>query len=89
YRGADQVVADRDESDAAAPPLGARLIDCDGVDAATLAEQRIGQFRGRWFLEAIKTRFGDWMFLSAENPWQTEMKTCRFETGGAPRTYAL
>ncbi|MBD3820316.1 MAG: peptidase S41 [Brevundimonas diminuta] len=64
YRGADQVVADRDESDAAAPPLGARLIDCDGVDAATLAEQRIGQFRGRWFLEAIKTRFGDWMFLS-------------------------
>ena len=89
YRGADQVVADRDESDAAVPPLGARLIDCDGVDAASLAEQRIGQFRGRWFLEAIKTRFGDWMFLSAENPWQTEMKTCRFETGGATRTYAL
>ena len=89
YRGADQVVANRDDADAAAPPLGARLIDCDGVNAATLSEQRIGQFRGRWFLEAIKTRFGDWMFLNAENPWQTEMKFCRFEADGATRTYAL
>ncbi|WP_303699673.1 S41 family peptidase [Brevundimonas naejangsanensis] len=89
YRGDDQVVANRDEADAAVPPLGARLIDCDGIDAATLAERRIGQFRGRWFLEAIKTRFGDWMFLSADNPWQTEMTSCRFEADGATRTYAL
>lgn len=87
YRGADQVVASRDDADA--PPLGARLIDCDGVDAATLAEQRIGQFRGRWFLEAIQTRFGDWMFINADNPWQTEMKACRFEADGATKTYAL
>lgn len=89
YRGADQVVVDRDGADADVPPLGARLIDCDGVDAAALAEHRIGQFRGRWFLEAIRTRLGDWMFLSAENPWQTEMKACRFETDGATTTYAL
>lgn len=89
YRGAHQVVANRDEADSAAPPLGARLIDCDGVDAATLSEQRIGQFRGRWFLEAVQTRFGDWMFLNAANPWQTEMKSCRFEADGATRTYAL
>ena len=89
YRGADQVVASRNEADADAPPLGAQLIDCDGVDAATLAEQRIGQFRGRWFLEAIQTRFGDWMFINADNPWQTEMKACRFEADGATKTYAL
>ena len=87
YRGADEVVADRDDADA--PPLGARLIDCDGVDAATLAERRIGQFRGRWFLEAVKTRYGDWMFLGAANPWQSEMKSCRFEAEGATRSYAL
>ncbi len=89
YRGADEVVADRDDADSAAPPLGARLIDCDGVDAATLAERRIGQFRGRWFLEAVKTRFGDWMFLGASNPWQSEIKSCRFEAEGATRTYVL
>ena len=89
YRGADQVVTDRDEADAAAPPLGARLIDCDGVTAEVLAAQRIGQFRGRWFLEAQRTLYGDWQFLSAQNPWIGEMRQCRFETDGARKTYAL
>lgn len=89
YRGADQVVADRDAADDATPPLGARLIDCDGVGAEALAEQRIGQFRGRWFLEAQRVLYGDWQFLGAQNPWIDEMRQCRFETGGAVRTYAL
>jgi hypothetical protein len=89
YRGADQVVADREPADAATPPLGARLIDCDGVAAEALAEQRIGQFRGRWFLEAQRTLYGDWQFLSAQNPWIGEMRQCRFEADGATRTYAL
>ncbi|WP_415288557.1 S41 family peptidase [Brevundimonas sp. S1H14] len=89
YRGADQVVADRDEADAATPPLGAKLIDCDGVAAEALAEQRIGQFRGRWFLEAQRVLFGEWQFLSAQNPWISEMRQCRFEADGATRTYAL
>ena len=89
YRGADQIVADRDAGDAATPPLGARLIDCDGVAADALAEQRIGQFRGRWFLEAQRVLYGDWQFLSAQNPWISEMRQCRFEADGATRTYAL
>ena len=89
YRGADQVVADRDAADAATPPLGAKLIDCDGVAAASLAEQRIGQFRGRWFLEAQRVLYGDWQFLSAQNPWIGEMRQCRFEADGATKTYAL
>ena len=89
YRGADQVVADREPADAATPPLGARLIDCDGVAAAAHAEQRIGQFRGRWFLEAQRTLYGDWQFLSAQNPWIGEMRQCRFEADGATKTYAL
>jgi len=89
YRGADQVVADRDEADAATPPLGAKLIDCDGVAAEALAEQRIGQFRGRWFLGAQRALYGDWQFLSAQNPWVGEMSQCRFEADGATQTYAL
>lgn len=89
YRGADQVVADRDAADDATPPLGARLIDCDGVGAEALAEQRIGQFRGRWFLEAQRALYGDWLFLGASNPWIGEMRLCRFEADGAVRTYAL
>lgn len=89
YKGADQVVADRDEADASAPPLGARLIDCDGVSADRLAEQRIGAFRGRWFLESQHALLGDWQFLNASNPWISEMRQCRFESGGQTRSYAL
>lgn len=89
YRGADQVVAERDEADGSAPPLGARLVDCDGVDAETLAQRRIGAFRGRWFLESQKALLGDWMFMNAANPWIDEMASCRFESGGEMRAYAL
>lgn len=89
YRGADQVVADREPADAATPPLGARLIDCDGVGAEALAAQRIGQFRGRWFLEAQRVLYGDWQFLSARNPWISEMRQCRFEADGVTKTYTL
>lgn len=89
YKGADQIVVDRDEADAAAPPLGAKLVDCDGVAAEPLAAQRIGAFRGRWFLEAQHALQGDWMFISASNPWIPEMRECRFESGGQTRSYAL
>ena len=89
YRGADQVVVERDETDAATPPTGARLIDCDGTAAEALAAERIGAFRGRWFLESQHASLGDWMFVSAANPWTQEMRECRFEVDGAPRAYAL
>lgn len=89
YRGADQVVAERDQADASAPPLGAKLIDCDGVPADRLAEQRIGAFRGRWFLESQHALLGDWQFLNASNPWISEMRECRFESDGRTRAYAL
>ncbi|MDQ8028589.1 MAG: S41 family peptidase [Brevundimonas sp.] len=89
YRGADQIVLARDEADANTPPLGARLIDCDGVSAARLAEQRIGGFRGRWFLESQQVLFGDWLFMNASNPWTPEMRSCRFEADGQTRSWTL
>ncbi|TPW05338.1 MAG: peptidase s41 [bacterium] len=89
YRGADQVVAVRDEADAAALPMGARLIDCDGVPAARLAEARIGAFRGRWFLESQRVLLGDWLFMSPSNPWLGQMASCRFESEGETKTWAL
>lgn len=89
YRGEDQVVADRLTNDPSAPPLGARLIDCDGVGADRLAETRIGEFRGRWFLESQRAQLGDWLFLNGSNPWIAEMRECRFESDGQIRSYAL
>lgn len=89
YRGADQVVASRDEADLNAPPMGAKLIDCDGVSADRLAAERIGAFRGRWFLESQHVQFGDWLFMNASNPWISEMRECRFESDGRTRTWPL
>ena len=89
YRGADQVVANRDDTDANAPPLGAKLIDCDGVPADQLAANRIGAFRGRWFLESQHVQFGDWLFMNASNPWISEMRACRFQSDGQTKTWTL
>lgn len=89
YRGGDQVVADRDATDAATPPLGARLIDCDGVAAEQMGAERIGAFRGRWFLESQHAVLGDWQFMNASNPWLAEMRHCRFESEGEVKSYAL
>lgn len=89
YRGEDQVVASRDAADETAPPLGARLIACDGVSADALAEQRVGAFRGRWFLEAQRVQLGDWVFMNATNPWIAEMSACSWDVDGVTRTSPL
>ena len=89
WSGGQNIVRERDEGDASAPPVGARLIDCDGIPADALAEQRIGAFRGRWFLESQRVQFGDWLFMNASNPWTPEMSRCRFETDGQVRDYVL
>jgi hypothetical protein len=89
YRDGQHHVVVRDADLPSTPPEGARLLSCDGVAAATLAEQRIGAFRGRWFLESQRVTLGDWMFLSPSNPWITEMEACTFEVEGEPQVYAL
>lgn len=89
WRGADQVVAERDEADASTPPLGARLIDCDGVAAGDLAARRVGAFRGRWFLESQRASQGHWLFVNSANSWTEDLRECRFEIDGALRPYAL
>lgn len=89
WRGDDQRVVERDEADASTPPVGARLIDCDGVGAEDLAARRVGAFRGRWFLESQRASQGQWLFVNSANPWLPDLRECRFEVEGAPRTYVL
>lgn len=88
-KGGAQIVLTRDETDADTPPVGARLIDCDGVSADQLGADRIGAFRGRWFLESQHVLYGDWLFMNASNPWTPEMRNCRFEVGGQTRSWTL
>ena len=87
YRGDDQVVAVR-ETDAA-PPLGAKLVSCDGKGAAELAADRVGRFRGRWFLESQRSRWGPQLLVDWNNPYVPELRSCVFETDGVRTAWPL
>lgn len=88
WRGKAQVVAAREEG-ASLPPLGAQLIDCDGTAADALAAERVGTFRGRWFLESQRVTFGSLLFVNASNPYLKPLKTCRFKVHGAVKAFTL
>lgn len=51
------------------PPLGARLLSCDGIDAQTLAARRVGDFSGRWNLQASRIQGGGEVLLEQGNPF--------------------
>ncbi|WP_298325717.1 S41 family peptidase [Asticcacaulis sp.] len=89
WTGADQVVAARQEGRTDTPPVGAKLISCDGTKAGLLAEQRVGAFRGRWFLESQRVTYGDLLFVNTDNPYLSPLKACRFATKAGPKTYRL
>jgi len=88
YDGARQVVAAR-EDDAALPPIGAELLSCDGIPADTLAQELVGDYRGRWQLESQRANHGWRLFVDAGNPWVARPDTCVFVANGASRSYEL
>lgn len=85
----DYIVATRDESLEGLPPLGARLVGCDGRPAEDLAADRIGRFRGRWDMDSQKITQAPWMFRDSGNPWTQRPATCVFDFEGAETVYAI
>lgn len=71
------------------PPLGARLLSCDGIDAQTLAARRIGDFSGRWDLQASRLHGGGEVLLEQGNPYVPVLHTCVFQVDGREKSYAL
>jgi len=89
YAPAGYVVSGRDAAFAAAPPIGARLVSCDGVAADQLAADRVGRTRGRWMMESARI-FNAWrLFVDQGDPFAPSMRRCRFDSGGRIRTYTL
>lgn len=80
FEGDDQVVAMVDGDGADVPSLGAKLVSCDGTDAKTLAQSRVGAFEGLWFLEAQRINSGPQLFMDLGNPWIDPLTSCRFES---------
>lgn len=89
WRAGEYIVATRDESLPEVPPIGARLIGCDGRTAADLAADRIGRFRGRWDMDSQKVTHAPWMFRDSGNPWTQRPQNCVFESEGFEASYPV
>lgn len=75
-------------SDAAMPPVGATLRDCDGVPADSLVAARIGTAVGRWPMRGQQLRWTSRLFATSD-PTLPELGTCRFDVGGTPTEFRL
>ncbi|SFW24542.1 S41 family peptidase [Luteibacter sp. UNCMF366Tsu5.1] len=72
-------------------PLGARLIACDGKDAAALARDNVGGMggSGQWNLHASRVMRGKRLFTDVGNPWIKRPVRCTFDVDGTRRTVDL
>ncbi|WP_329850312.1 hypothetical protein [Stenotrophomonas pavanii] len=61
----------------------------DGVDAQTLAARRVGDFSGRWNVQATRMHDGGEVLLEQGNPFVPPLRTCTFCTNGREQAYAL
>ncbi|MFN7163561.1 MAG: peptidase S41 [Hyphomonas sp.] len=89
YQAGDFVVAARDETLAGLPPMGARLVACDGASAEAFAASRVGRFRGRWTMESQKITHAPWLFRDSGNPWAARPQTCTFDGPDGAADYAI
>ncbi len=71
------------------PPVGARLISCDGRDADAVAAELLGQGAGRWSLRSRRVAMSASLFVDYHDPYVTLPQACVFEVGGRRRTWSL
>lgn len=83
YDGKAYRVAAVDDKATAAPVIGSRLVSCDGVPAATLANTLVAPYFGNWQLEAERRRFAPYLLIDRGNPFVARPKRCRFDEDGA------
>lgn len=71
------------------PPLGARLVSCDGRDADELAAELLGQGAGRWALRSRRVSVSLSLFVDSHDPYVTLPETCTFENDGRRQAWSL
>jgi hypothetical protein len=79
----------RDEADPAAPPIGSRIVSCDGRPVDALAEASYGRFDIDWSVEAQRIKRSPWLFVDVGNPHVKPAARCTFRTDGAERQQEL
>ncbi len=80
------VIVHRDES---APPLGAKIVACDGKPLTVLLDERVYPFRLDRRLAADRRIAATRLFLDRSNPFAPAPNTCRVEHEGAVREVPL
>ncbi|MDO1559594.1 hypothetical protein Q0812_09160 [Brevundimonas sp. 2R-24] len=80
------VVVDREGEDA--PPLGARLIGCDGVSAQDMAAETLSWMghAGKHFDRRMAVT---WTLVDTGNPFRAPPRVCQFETDGQALSYQM
>jgi hypothetical protein len=87
-RGENYEVAFRAPDAPGAPPLGARLLGCDGKPVAALVAAH-DRFDGDLQLAAARAVHAPDLLLDRADPFVPRARACTFETAGAARTYRL
>lgn len=88
--GAYRVSWRGDQPSAAAPPVGARLISCGGLDADALAQRRLDRFDGNLELAFGRFRTASRLLVDEGNPFvPPPPKTCSFQVDGHTRSFTL
>lgn len=82
-----QIVMTR-EADAPVP-IGARLLSCDGKEAASVLASNVGAFSGRWNLAAQRFSRAGRLFVDTGNPFIRRPSACRFVVAGKTKTISL
>lgn len=87
--GDGSVVHYRDAADADAPPLGARIVSCDGNSLAELEERAVFGFVLNPMLAVDRRSAAPRLFLDRGNVFAPPPRRCVFERDGARRTLRL
>ena len=86
------IVADREDAweviaraDETSPPVGSRLISCDGQTPRQLAERRLAPFSAGWAVRSQRLGASAGLLLNSGNPLHPALTSCTF-TGQAGET---
>lgn len=71
------------------PPIGAKLLDCDGKSAEDIARSRIDRYNGNLDLTSGRVRSASLLLSDLGNPFVDPLKTCRFQGPSGVEKYLL
>ncbi len=73
----------------ATPPVGARLVHCDGKAPDIWAEEILQIYVGLWTVRGARRRLAPFLLIDEGNPWVAMPTSCTFEDDARTSSYDL